>query len=99
MTVKILSDSACDLPDEILEELDIETLPIVVIKGDEEYLDKVTIDPKTMYDHMRKGIVYKTAQIPPTVFQEKFEEIAKSGEPTIYIAFHQAFLGHIKLQL
>ena len=46
MSVKIISDSACDLPDDILEELDIDILPIVVLKGDEEYLDKVTIDPK-----------------------------------------------------
>ncbi len=52
-----------------------------------------------MYDDMRKGAVYKTAQIPTTVFHEKFEEIAKSGEPTIYIAFRQVFLELIKLLL
>lgn len=93
MTVKILSDSACDLPDEIIEELDIEILPIIVMKGEEEYLDKVTIDPKKMYDDMRNGIVYKTAQIPPKVFEEKFEEIAKKGESTIYIAFSSGLSG------
>lgn len=93
MSVKIISDSACDLPDEIIEELDIDILSIVVIKDDKEYLDKVTIDPKTMYDDMRKGAVYKTAQIPPTVFQEKFKEVAKSGEPTIYIAFSSGLSG------
>lgn len=99
MTVKILSDSACDLPDEILEELNIELLPIIVIKDDEEYLDKITIAPKTMYDNMRKGMVYKTAQIPPTIFQEKFEEIAKSGEPTIYIAFSSGLSGTYQTSL
>ena len=93
MTVKILSDSACDLPDEIIEELDIEILPIIVMKGEEEYLDKVTIDPKKMYDDMRNGVVYKTAQIPPKIFEEKFEEIAKKGESTIYIAFSSGLSG------
>lgn len=93
MTVKIISDSACDLPEEIIEELDIDILPIVVIKDDKEYLDKVTIDPKTMYDDMRKGVVYKTAQIPQTVFQEEFEKVAKSGRPTIYIAFSSGLSG------
>ncbi len=44
--MKILSDSACDLPDEILEEYNIDTLPILVSKGEEEYLDKVTLDPR-----------------------------------------------------
>ena len=93
MNVKIISDSACDLPEEIIEELDIDILPIVVIKDDKEYLDKVTIDPKIMYDNMRKGAVYKTAQIPPTVFQEEFEKVAKSGRPTIYIAFSSGLSG------
>ena len=74
MTVKILSDSACDLPDEIIEELDIEILPIIVMKDDEEYLDKVTIEPKKMYDDMRKGVVYKTAQIPPKVLKKSLKK-------------------------
>jgi hypothetical protein len=80
MAVKILSDSACDLPDEIIEEFNIDILPILVSKGEKEYLDKVTLDPKKMYDDMRKGEVYKTAQIPPYMFDEKFEEIARKNE-------------------
>jgi DegV family protein with EDD domain len=99
MNVKIISDSACDLPDEIIEELDIDILSIVVIKDDKEYLDKVTIDPKTMYDNMRKGAVYKTAQIPTTVFKKKFEEVAKSGEPAIYIAFSSGLSGTYQTSL
>ncbi|HOB44278.1 MAG: DegV family protein [Bacillota bacterium] len=93
MAVKILSDSACDLPDEILEEYNIDTLPILVSKGEEEYLDKVTLDPKTMYDEMRKGVVYKTAQIPPQMFSEKFEEIAKNNESVIYVCFSSGLSG------
>lgn len=93
MAVKILTDTGCDLPDNILKELNIDMLPIVVIKDNEEYLDRVTIQPKTMYENMRKGAVYKTAQIPQHVFQKKFEEIAKSGEPTIYIAFSSGLSG------
>ena len=41
MAVKIISDSACDLPDEIIEN-NIDILPMVS-KGDEEYLDKVDL--------------------------------------------------------
>ncbi len=93
MVVKILTDSACDLTDEIIEEYDIDVLPIPVIKGEEEYLDKVTIDPMKMYDDMRKGEVYKTAQIPPYTYQEKFQEIAKKKEDTIYIAFSSGLSG------
>lgn len=93
MSVKILTDSACDLTNEIIKEYNIDVLPIPVIKGEKEYLDKVTIDPKKMYDDMRNGEVYKTAQIPPYVYQEKFTEIAKKREDTIYIAFSSGLSG------
>ena len=93
MAVKILSDSACDLPDEIIEEFNIDILPILVSKGEKEYLDKVTLDPKKMYDDMRKGEVYKTAQIPPYMFDEKFEEIARKNESVIYVCFSSGLSG------
>ena len=93
MSVKILSDSACDLPEEILKEYNIDLLPIIVIKDDKEYLDKVTIDPKKMYEDMRNGEIYKTAQIPPSMFEKKFEELAKKEESVIYIAFSSGLSG------
>lgn len=93
MAVKILSDSACDLPKEILDEYDIDIIPIIVNKGEEDYLDGETLNPMKLYDDMRNGEVYKTAQIPPYVFEEKFEEIAKSKESTIYICFSSGLSG------
>lgn len=83
----MLTDSACDLPEDVIKEYDIDVMPIIVIDDDTEYLDNVTIKPKTLYDNMRKGKVYKTSQIPVNTFQDKFEEIAKEGRSTIYIAF------------
>lgn len=77
MAIKILSDSGCDLPKEIIEEYDIDILPIIVIKDDKEYLDGVTIQPKEVYDGMRKGDIFKTAQIPLNAFTDKFLEYAK----------------------
>lgn len=93
MAVKILTDSACDLTDEIIEKYNIDVLPIPVIKGEEEYLDKVTIDPKKMYDDMRNGEVYKTAQISPYAYQKKFKQIGEKRENTIYVAFSSGLSG------
>ena len=93
MTVKILSDSACDLPLNIIEEYNIDIMPILVNKGEEEYLDEVTLQPKEMYDDMKNGAVYKTAQIPLYVFEKKFEEIAQKKESTIYISFSSGLSG------
>ena len=93
MAVKILSDSACDLPDEILKKYDITILPIIVLKDEEEYLDRVDIDPKTVYDNMRMGKIYTTAQIPANIFNEKFREYAEKDESVIYIAFSSGLSG------
>ena len=93
MAVKIISDSACDLPKEILDEYDIDIIPIIVNKQEKEYLDGETLDPMKLYEDMRNGEVYKTAQIPPTMFEKKFEEIAKSGESTIYVCFSSGLSG------
>lgn len=99
MTIKILSDSGCDLPIEILKEYDIEILPIVLIKDDKEYLDKITIKPETVYEDMRNGQIYKTAQIPPNVFSEKFSNYAKNGDSVIYIAFSSGLSGTYQTSL
>lgn len=87
LTLRILTDSGCDLPDDIIKEYDIYVFPIIVIDNDEEYLDNVTIKAKTLYENMKSGKHYRTAQIPPNVFEEEFEKIAKNGESAIYIAF------------
>lgn len=93
MSIKILSDSACDLPEDIISEYGIEILPIVVIKDDKEYLDKISIEPTEVYEGMRNGEVFKTAQIPPAIFMERFEDIAKKGDSAIYIAFSSGLSG------
>lgn len=93
MGVKILSDSACDLSEEILKEYNIETLPIILIKEDQEYLDKVTIGPEIVYQDMREGKSYKTAQIPANMFNEKFKEYAENKDSVIYIGFSSGLSG------
>ncbi|MBC8588285.1 DegV family protein [Paratissierella segnis] len=91
--IKILSDTCCDLPEDIIEEYDIDILPIVVLKGEKEYLDRVTIDAIDVYNGMRNGEIYKTAQIPPSTFQKKFEEYAKNNVSCIYLAFSSGLSG------
>lgn len=87
MKVKILTDSASDLTEEIIREYDIDVLPMTIIKDDREYRDKIDISPKVIYDGMRNKEVFKTAQVTPIAFEEKFEEYAKQGIPVVYVGF------------
>ena len=49
MSVKIISDSTCDLSPELIAKYNIEILPLHVVLGDQEYLDGVTITPDEIY--------------------------------------------------
>lgn len=48
-TVKIISDSTCDLSKELLERYDIAILPQHIVLGDTEYTDGVDITPDEIY--------------------------------------------------
>lgn len=91
--MKILIDSGCDLPKEIIERYNIEVLPLIVYLDDKEYFDGVDIQPKEVYDAMRNEKVPKTAQITMGKFQEVFKRIAESKESYIYIAFSSELSG------
>ncbi len=47
--VKVISDSVCDLSQELVEKYDIEIMPLHVVLGNEEYEDGVNITPDELY--------------------------------------------------
>jgi len=47
--VAIVTDSTCDLPQALFEELSVAMVPVRVFFGSENYLDKVTITPAEFY--------------------------------------------------
>lgn len=49
MGVKVISDSTCDLSQELIERYDIDIIPLHVVLGEDEYLDGVTITPDQLY--------------------------------------------------
>lgn len=93
MSIRILTDSGCDLPKEIIEKYNIDVLPLTVCLGENEYLDSVTIAPKEVYDNMREGKVYKTSQVPPSKFKEVFLNYVENGDTCIYIGFSSGLTG------
>jgi DegV family protein with EDD domain len=93
MSVKILADSACDLPLDFYEEFQVQLLPLKVLIDNEEYEDLVTIQPSSVYDAIRSGKTPKTSQVSPTVFENVFTELAKQKQEAIYIAFSSELSG------
>jgi DegV family protein with EDD domain len=93
MQVKILADSACDLPKSFYEENHVTLLPLKVEINGEEFEDVKTIDPNTVYEAIRNGMLPKTSQVSPMLFEEVFTKMAEKGEDGIYIAFSSALSG------
>lgn len=94
---KIIVDSTCDLPDELLCEHDIAILPLRVCLGENEYLDKVTINVDEVYAAMKSGIVPKTSQPNPVDIYNMFLQYCTKGCDFIYLSFSSKLSGTFQL--
>ncbi|MFJ7735929.1 DegV family protein [Lysinibacillus sp. NPDC097287] len=91
--MRIFTDSGCDLPKAYYEDHDVVLLPLRVQLNGNEYDDVISIDSKEIYEAIRKGAHPKTSQVSPELFLSHFEQLAKSGEEGIYIAFSSELSG------
>ena len=66
--IALVTDSACDLPQEIIEKYQINVIPFTVNFGENSYLDKVTITPDKFYSMLDGAPVHpSTAQPSPAM--------------------------------
>lgn len=92
MNVKIISDSTCDLPKELLEKYNIDIVPLIVVKNNEEYVDGVTITPKDIFSHVAAGGgLCTTAARSVMVYQEMFAKYADSYDGVIHFNIGAGF--------
>jgi len=86
MKIKIISDSTCDLPKELLEKFDISIVPLTVIKEDQAYSDGITITTDEIFAHVAAGgSLCSTAAVNVLDYQEKFAEFADKYDAVIHI--------------
>ena len=86
MKIKIISDSTCDLPKELLEKYDISIVPLTVIKNDEAFSDGVTITTDEIFAHVAAGgSLCSTAAVNVLDYQDKFAEFADKYDAVIHI--------------
>lgn len=93
MSLYIVTDSAADLPEDIIQEYKLDVVPMTVTIEGKDYLDGVSVKPKELFDRMRAGASVKTAQINSYEFVEKFEPYAQRGDSVLYICFSSGLSG------
>lgn len=92
MRIKVISDSTCDLSPQLLKEYDIGIVPLIVVKGNEEFLDGVTITPTDIFAHVASGgSLCSTAARGVAVYQEKFAAYAGDYDGVIHINIGSCF--------
>ena len=92
MNIKILSDSTCDLPKEVLDKYNITMIPLTVIKGGKEYTDGVDITPAEIFAHVAAGgDLCSTAAINIGEYSELFKKYAKDYDAVIHINISAEF--------
>jgi DegV family protein with EDD domain len=80
MPVKVVTDSACDLDDALVEELGIAVVPLSIRFGDEEFVDRVTLSPQQFYDKMATSATLpETAAPSPGAFEQAFRAALDGG--------------------
>lgn len=91
--LKIIIDSACDIPKEYIEKYDIELLPYRIIVDQNEYIDGVTIDNNTLFKYLEDKSYITTAQVKAVDFERAFIKCAEEGFKCIYLAFSSKMSG------
>jgi len=85
--IALLTDSACDLPAEIIGEYGINVLPLKIIYGQEEFGDRVDIQPNEVYERMPEQI--------PTTSMPSLQDITDMFSKLRAQGYRQVLAVHI----
>ena len=84
MTVRIVTDSTCDLPAELTAERGIEVVPLYVNVDGQGFLDGIDISRETFYSDLPGYATPPTTASPgPGAFERVYRRLAKAGASAI----------------
>ena len=88
MSYKIITDSACDIKNEVLNEWGVISLDLSFrFDGEEALYKNSEMSTEDFYKKMKDGGVAKTSAVNPDAFAEAFEKELKEGNDILYIGF------------
>ena len=80
MAVRIVTDSACDLPEAACTEFGIEVVPLTIRFGDREYVDRVELGVEAFWrELLASSVLPETAAPSVGAFEESFRRVAAEG--------------------
>lgn len=92
--IALVTDSTCDLSQELIDFYQINIVPINLNFGDSHYLDKVTIQPDQFYDLLETEAEFpKTSQINEQSFTNLYSHLASHYDAIISVHLSSQFSG------
>ena len=86
MSFKIITDSCCDLPAEIVTALDLSVAPLSVEMDGRAYSEG-EMTPVELYDHLRNGKLPKTSAVNPDGWTAVIRPALEAGRDVLVLAF------------
>ena len=86
--LRIITDSASDLPRDYIEQHNLHVIPTPVVIDDVDYFDGKTIYTEEFYrilDDIKRDV--KTYHINPAMFADAFTPYAEAKDTIIYLCF------------
>ena len=91
MKIKVTADSTCDLSQELVEQYDVDIIPLTVTAGGKNYLDGVDIDPETMLGITEAtGGVAATAAVNAQQYIDAFAPLLKEYDAIVHFTISSA---------
>lgn len=92
MRIKIISDSTCDLSQELLEKYNITLMPLTIVKDGKEFRDGVNITPAEIFAHVAGGgDLCSTAAINMSEYADIFAQYVNDYEGVIHVNISSDF--------
>jgi DegV family protein with EDD domain len=84
MTIKIVTDSTCDLPERVIQDLGITVVPLFINIFDKGYLDGVEISRKDFYTNLPDYRIHPTTGVPGvSAFLQAYKALVDKGASEI----------------
>lgn len=93
MALKIITDSASDIPKWVIQEYDLHVIPTPVVIDEKDYFDGETMWPEEFYQILVSGKDIKTYHINSQMFYDHFLPFAQKGDEVVYICFSTGIAG------
>ena len=92
MRIKVLSDSTCDLSQQLLQQHDITLVPLTVVKADEQFKDGITITPADIFAHVAAGgSLCSTAAVSIGEYEDFFAQYSADYDGIILVNIGSGF--------